>query len=376
MAIIKHKRNINTGVVPTPANLALGEIVINTADRFVWSKDNGGALFKLLTNYNNVSDLADGGLYIKPTKLTNQDLDSITGSGFYDISGTTTNKPATQNSLMLLVMDRDGSTDIHQQATDVDGIYIRKSTDGGTTWGSWVEVGAGAGGGGGWSLFNTGSQEFTTSGTFTVPAGIEYLKVSITKATGGGGGGGGGGVYTNTDFAGGGGGGAGGLANPEVHYLAVTAGQNITVTIGAAGSGGAGGIGASTGGGSGTAGSNGTAGGTTSFGTLSLSGSAGGVGGVGGNSGYYLATGGAGGDRGGSRSAPTLFTEFYPKGGNTGVTANDGATAGGAGGAMGVGDSTVIGSAGSNGASGIDGSKGGDGGAGGAGHAGRVFVEW
>ena len=97
---------------------------------------------------------------------------------------------------------------------------------------------------------NHGYQLFTSSGTFTVPAGVTRLNV---RAIGGGGGGGGGGTTsasTTTQY-GGGGGGPGGVTEAAIP---VTAGEALTVTIGAGGAGGAGGA---AGGNAGSSGNNG-----------------------------------------------------------------------------------------------------------------------
>jgi hypothetical protein len=80
----------------------------------------------------------------------------------------------------------------------------------------------------------TGSrgQVFTSSGTFTIPAGVSAVKVTVV-----GGGGGGGSMYDTGNA--GSGGGAGGAC---IKYLTgLTSGNTLSVTIGA---GGAGGIGA------------------------------------------------------------------------------------------------------------------------------------
>lgn len=100
-----------------------------------------------------------------------------------------------------------------------------------------------------------GQQIFTANGTFTVPAGVSRVFVSLV-----GGGGGGAGAISGAPYTPGGGG-AGG-----VQYrvpLAVTPGQAIAVTIGA---GGASGFGSNYGGS--YANSNGASGGASSFGAL------------------------------------------------------------------------------------------------------------
>jgi len=105
-----------------------------------------------------------------------------------------------------------------------------------------------------------GGKIFTSSGTFTVPAGVTKVYVSMC---GGGGGGGGGG----SNRKGGPGGGAGAYFKKPV---TVTPGATYTITVGA---GGAGGAGSTT-----VNGQPGQAGGTSSFGSL-LSATGGGGGG-------------------------------------------------------------------------------------------------
>lgn len=138
-----------------------------------------------------------------------------------------------------------------------------------------------------------GQQIFTANGTFTVPAGVSRIFVSLV-----GGGGGGAGAINIAPYTPGGGGSGG------VKYrvpLSVTPGRAIAVTIGA---GGAGGIGSARGGT--YANSNGSAGGTSSFGALLSSPGGGGgrcqashsYGGAAGTSGF--AGGGGHGDNSGS----------------------------------------------------------------------------
>ena len=112
-------------------------------------------------------------------------------------------------------------------------------------------------------------QLFTSSTTFTVPAGITRCAV---YAVGGGGGGGGGAVRVTSAGLAGGNGGNGGFLGQEPYYT-VTPGASITVTIGA---GGAGGAGASTIS-SATAGTAGTNGNNSVFGNLTAGGGAGGA---------------------------------------------------------------------------------------------------
>ena len=117
-------------------------------------------------------------------------------------------------------------------------------------------------------------QLFTSSGTFTPPAGVTQVKVTVLAGGGGGGGGEVGACATVSGKAGGNGGVASG-------YCTVTPSTGVTVTVGAGGNGGAAGNNA------------GASGGTSSFGTaISCTG---GGGGSGWNAGSVGATGVASG---------------------------------------------------------------------------------
>lgn len=110
------------------------------------------------------------------------------------------------------------------------------------------------------------SQAFGSSGTFTVPAGVTKLIVTVISGAGGGQGG-----YL---FSTGAAGGNGGLGKALITGL--TPGANISVTVGSGGNGGA------------AQGTNGTSGGTSSFGS------------------YITCTGGAGGGTGSTFGEPTF----------------------------------------------------------------------
>lgn len=179
--------------------------------------------------------------------------------------------------------------------------------------------------------FVIGSQVFGVgTATFTVPAGVYYIRVSLWS----GGGAGGGGLTTGRA------GGAGGTGAFATGVFAVIPGQTYTVTVGA------GGISVT----SGTAGS----GGTSSFGAL-LS-CTGGVGGVSGANG----SGGSGGAGGTASGTGTLLN------GNAGTSAGatngwgspGGSSAPGASGGGGV-AALPIGTSGTAGASGSGGAGGG-----------------
>jgi hypothetical protein len=130
-------------------------------------------------------------------------------------------------------------------------------TSNGTTWASTAPAYTGARG-----------QVFTSNGTFTIPAGITSIKVTVQSGGGGGGG-------DNPPFGTTGGGGGGG-ANAVTFYTGLTPANTLTVTVGGGGA-------------AGVAGSNptnGTAGGTSSIasGTQSIT--------------STTCTGGGGGERG------------------------------------------------------------------------------
>lgn len=204
-----------------------------------------------------------------------------------------------------------------------------------------ISIGAGLTLSGG-SLSNTASlpkiqtQAFSSSGTFTVPAGITRVKVVVV---GGGGGGGAGQTIGGTEPVSGGTGGTGGTA---AAYLDVTPAQSISVTVGA------GGAGSNSGAGS--------AGGSSSFGSL-LSAS--------GGNGGAAASGGPGAN--GANGAPTGGNVWGPSA--PFITGSNPATGTAAVAATITGNSTVVG-LGGTGELGDTGNNA-RGGVGGA-----VFVEW
>jgi hypothetical protein len=136
----------------------------------------------------------------------------------------------------------------------------------------------------------TRGQVFTSSGTFTVPAGVSAVKVTVV------GGGGGGGTRTTTGISGGGGG--GGIA---IEYITgLTAGTNISVTVGAGGN-------AATTGGTSSFAEYCSATGGASSGTNSTAGGGGGTG-SGGNINITGGTGGNGINGSGSGGALQIYS--------------------------------------------------------------------
>lgn len=197
---------------------------------------------------------------------------------------------------------------------------------------------------------------FTSTTTFTVPAG--KTQINDCRVWGGGGGGGGCGLALADAGAGGG---SGGYA--EQVNIPVTPGQVITVTIGAGGSGG-------------TSTTAGGTGGTTSFGSFCSA--SGGSGGTAGTSGIGV-PGGTGG--------ATFIGQFTVKGNNggsgIGIPSPSSAVSGAGGGAPFVG-SSASGNQGAGGSTGTFPGGGGNGGSGtgtagnngGAGAAGLVVIEF
>jgi hypothetical protein len=212
-----------------------------------------------------------------------------------------------------------------------------------------------------------GQQVFTSSSSFVVPANVKQISAVVV-----GGGGGGGGNDDSDETGGGGGGGA--LA---YNTFAVTPGETLTITVGAAGTGGnasgAGGAGgqsniqragvnlvAANGGSGGAHRGNGGAGGTVSVGTGG-SGGTGGAGsdrssnngGGGGGAGGYSGNGGAGG--GGTSSGAS----GSGGGGGGGGGGTNNATRGGGGvGILGAGSNGAGGAANTSGSGGSGGSNG------------------
>jgi len=128
-------------------------------------------------------------------------------------------------------------------------------------------------------------QVFTSTGTFTVPAGVSAVKVTVI-----GGGGGGGGTPSSSGTGHTGGGGGGGVSIGYVTGL--TPNGTVSITVGAGGAGG-------------TGNTTGATGGTSSFGAYCSA--TGGAGGAGAGSGGY-----GGGGAGGTGSGGSINISGFP----------------------------------------------------------------
>ncbi len=218
-----------------------------------------------------------------------------------------------------------------------------------------------------------GIQRYTSSGTFTVPAGVTTIWASGCAGGGGGGGGAGG---DNTFYGGGGGGGGAGQSILRVP-IPVVAGANLTITLGA---GGIGGTMSVAGGGNGGSGGNSMILGATS-GLLELTGGGGGYGSVpvsstysgGGGAGTGYPAGSYGNDAGqvtASGSGGMGASSPFGGGGGCGRPSTAHGVAGS--------DSFGYGSGGGGGGGHYSTNTGGpfNGGAGGAGSQGLIILEW
>lgn len=194
----------------------------------------------------------------------------------------------TANIIVFMPLNRDGAWNIINATTGAFTVEIRTTGAAGVIISSAsslvvVSDGVTCSPIGTLSGFNR-RQNFTSSGTFIVPAGITAVYVTMT----GGGGGGAGGAGSGYNYGGGGGGGAAAYLK---QLVSVTPGASIPITIGVAGAGGVGAVDATF--------NNGSAGTISSFGAL-LSAAGGGGGSssvINGNGGT---SGGAGGQQGGT----------------------------------------------------------------------------
>lgn len=209
-------------------------------------------------------------------------------------------------------------------------------------------------------------QDFTSSGSFVVPAGVNLIQVTAIGAGGGGGGGGREGASGGTGGTGGGGG------VPVIVNLTTTPAETLTVTVGTGGTGGSGGAGI------GDPGPPGIAGGSTTLQRgattiLTVAGGSAGPGGAGApTASQWTPTalrvaGGQGGPDTGANNGANGANNLLGALGGIGSPQQGGTTSGGGGGGAGIGNGGNGGTAGPP----VAGGTGGIGAGGGGGHSGN-----
>jgi hypothetical protein len=190
---IRHKRSSTASATPSAGSLVAGELAINTADGKLFTKKDNGTVVEI--GAGGGGGISDG------------DKGDITVSG----SGATW---TIDNSVVTVAK-------ISATGTPSATTFLRGD-------GSWSTP---SGGGGGGSSFISAT-EFSSNGTYTIPATANHLRIFLT---GGGGGGGGGGRQTTTS-AGGGGGGDGGKILLFDHVSAFGGARaTLNITIGTGG---------------------------------------------------------------------------------------------------------------------------------------------
>jgi hypothetical protein len=206
-----------------------------------------------------------------------------------------------------------------------------------------------------------GQQIYSTAGNYTFIAPISgKYKVTVV----GGGGGGGGALGSSSISAAGGGGGGGGVS---IKYIFITAGTNISTTIGAGGTGGTGEV-------------SGNSGGTTSFGVY-CSATGGGGGSYGGTTANRFGGGGSGGigtngdinSYGGAGYGPVISNPLLA---NTGGNGGNGGSSYFSGSAGVSNNGTIINGILGSGGAGADATNLTGSYAGGSGGAGVIIIEW
>jgi len=200
--------------------------------------------------------------YVK-TASSISDVGSVTGT-LGVANGGTGAASLTANNVIL----GNGTSAVQVVAPSTTGNVL---TSNGTTWTSAAPASPGIGA----DVFTTG-----TSASYTIPAGITKIKVTVI-------GGGGGGAGTQSGCPGSNGGGGGGGGSSIVYLTGLTPGGTITYTVG-------------TGGTAGAIDANGGSGGTSSITVSATTYSA-----TGGSGGTFIGGGGAGGNSSGTAGAVT-----------------------------------------------------------------------
>lgn len=192
--------------------------------------DNGGLSFNPGTNVlacatfqGSLSGNASSATQLQTTRTINNT--SFNGTANIITANWGTSRTLTIGSTGKSV---NGSTNVSWTLTEIGALaYVAPGTSGNvlTSNGStWISAAPPAGGG-------VNSQVFTTSSTFTIPAGVTKVKVTVV----GGGGGGNRGEFSSCTGLDGGGGGGGATAFKWLTGL--TPGNTIGVTVGAGGNG-------------------------------------------------------------------------------------------------------------------------------------------
>lgn len=186
-----------TSSIQTQLNGKEPTITAGTSSQYYRGDKTFQTLDKTAVNLNNVDNTSDATKNSATATLTNKTIgDSLT--------------------LTQIAKPANPATGYNKIYSKSDGVIYALNSSG---------VETVLGGGGAYIGFN--SQSFTSSGTFTIPAGVTAIKATVVGAGGSGGVGG-------TNAFGGGGGGGGGTAIK--YFTGLTPGNTLTVTAGSSNS--------------------------------------------------------------------------------------------------------------------------------------------